>query len=369
MLHVCLSQTNQITLTCAERLCIPVDKIECEDDNIVGETQCELTMDGQAFIFHALIVHKLHVNAIGGLTFLTQYDISIRPSKKEIIIHRLGSDAIYTYESYTVPQNSSDIIKHSNSSNSETWSSELSSENECESDQDDIGYLDSTDSTAKESLYYFDHDWLDNNLYAYGRETNDDLYEVTTHGDNEHLCGYVTVTAEKTSDRDNCVFVLDMNADAQKSCHSQWLYDHDTDEKCNSDSECDHDHITRNKSYSDSDSDFDTNERSNAFSQHVHGHGTEQKNDSHDGSFHHQSTEAMSSPIKGTFHDHDTDVLCITANQCVCNNSTEKSPHSINETLHHHSTAQRRDDENKRYLVIVKKRGMMVTMKVSLIMI
>ena len=61
---------------------------------VIGETHFTLLMDNINLSFEGLVVTNLDVDILGGMPFMEDNDISIRPAKKEI---KFGGNKIYTY--------------------------------------------------------------------------------------------------------------------------------------------------------------------------------------------------------------------------------------------------------------------------------
>ena len=63
---------------------------------VIGETRFQLTRDNISFHFEGLVVENLDVEVLAGIPFMTHNDISIRPSKRQVLI---GDDLTCTYGS------------------------------------------------------------------------------------------------------------------------------------------------------------------------------------------------------------------------------------------------------------------------------
>ena len=63
---------------------------------VVGETRFCFTRDSCEFMFEGLVVEDLDVDVLAGIPFMEVNDVSVRPSKREIII---SNNIVYTYGS------------------------------------------------------------------------------------------------------------------------------------------------------------------------------------------------------------------------------------------------------------------------------
>ena len=63
---------------------------------VTGETQIVLVRDECQFKFDALVVEDLDVDVLAGMPFMERNDVSIRPSKRQVIV---GGSTIFVYGS------------------------------------------------------------------------------------------------------------------------------------------------------------------------------------------------------------------------------------------------------------------------------
>ena len=75
---------------------------------VIGETRFRFTRDSTTFMFEGLVVEDLDVDVLAGIPFMEVNDVSVRPSKREIII---SDNIVYTYGSVP-PQKKSNGHAH-----------------------------------------------------------------------------------------------------------------------------------------------------------------------------------------------------------------------------------------------------------------
>ena len=63
---------------------------------VIGETRLTFTRDSHELFFEGLVVENLDTESLAGIPFMEKKDVSIRPSRREVI---LGDNHVYIYGS------------------------------------------------------------------------------------------------------------------------------------------------------------------------------------------------------------------------------------------------------------------------------